>query len=206
MPRVTTRYVYMDETKRTGYVVAAVTVVEPAAVRKVVRGLLLPGQRRLHMVRERPVRKRQIVDAICQTEVVAVIYDAGRRYPSELAARRACLEAVVADFGRRDTWLTIERDEGMVRHDNRALNETARTLGFYDTLRYDHQEAGAEPLLALPDVLAWCWTKGGDWHRLARHYQPSGRLPGSLPAATALGRVDGTTGGDPRVVVSVIKR
>jgi len=42
-------HVFVDETKRSGYVLAAVTVPDPVATRKLVRGLVLPGQRRIHM-------------------------------------------------------------------------------------------------------------------------------------------------------------
>jgi hypothetical protein len=34
-----------------------------------------------------------------------------------------------------------------------------------DTLRYEHRRAAAEQLLTLPDAIAWCWAKGGDWRR-----------------------------------------
>jgi hypothetical protein len=32
-------------------------------------------------------------------------------------------------------------------------------------LRYEHQRASAEQLLAIPDAIAWCWVKGGHWRR-----------------------------------------
>jgi len=32
-------------------------------------------------------------------------------------------------------------------------------------LEYRHQRAHEEPLLALPDVVAWCWVRSGDWRR-----------------------------------------
>jgi hypothetical protein len=114
---VSTRYVYVDETKRTGYVLAAVTITDPAAARKTVRGLMLPRQSRLHMVRENPARKAQIVAAVLALGVTATIYDAGRHHPSELAARRACLDALATDLAGDDTLLTIERDDGLVRTD-----------------------------------------------------------------------------------------
>lgn len=38
-----TRWVYVDESKAAGYVLAAVTVPEPVAVRRVVRGLVAPA-------------------------------------------------------------------------------------------------------------------------------------------------------------------
>ena len=47
-------HVFVDETKRSGYVLAAVTVPDPVVTRKLVRGLVLPGQRRIHLKREQP--------------------------------------------------------------------------------------------------------------------------------------------------------
>lgn len=160
-----TTWVYLDETKRSGYVIAAASVGDPTAARRVVRSLILPGQRRVHMVREREARKRQIIDAIYALAVTTTIYDAGHHHPSELAARAACLRALLADLEGGDTLLTIEQDDGMVRHDNRWLIEATRATGQRYTLRYEHRRASVEPLLAIPDIAAWAWTKGGDWRR-----------------------------------------
>lgn len=157
---MSTRYVYVDESKRSGYVMAAVVLGDPEAARKAVRRLVLPGQRRLHMVRERPARKRQIIDMLVAAKVTATIYDAGHHHPSELAARAACIRALVADLRGGDTQLVIERDEGLVRYDNQWMIEATRATGQRATLRFGHSHAGIEPLLALPDAVAWCWTQG----------------------------------------------
>lgn len=61
--------------------------------------------------------------------------------------------------------MTIEQDDGLVRHDNRWLIEATRATGQRDALRYEHQRASVEPLLAIRDVAAWAWTKGGEWRR-----------------------------------------
>ena len=36
-----------------------------------------------------------------------------------------------------------------------------------DSLRYDHLRATAEPLLWVPDAVAWAWCRGGQWRRSA---------------------------------------
>lgn len=56
-----TTWVYVDESKRSGYVLAATAVPDPDAARRVVRGLVLPGQRRLHMHNEQARRRGIIV-------------------------------------------------------------------------------------------------------------------------------------------------
>jgi hypothetical protein len=97
---VTARYIYVDETKERGYVL--VTSVHIAAdidaLRKTMRGLVLPGQTRIHMAKESQQRRRQISTAICAAGVTATIYDAGRRYSDPLSARAACLQAVISDL------------------------------------------------------------------------------------------------------------
>jgi hypothetical protein len=51
------------------------------------------------------------------------------------------------------------------RWDRQCLIDLTRVAGCRDTLRYEHRRASAEQLLAIPDVIAWCWAKGGDWRR-----------------------------------------
>ncbi len=161
-------HVYVDETKRRGYLLAA-AVVLPAdsdAVRRVIRGLVLSGQRRLHMKDEHDSRKRAIAAAIAAAGVQATIYDAGRRYRTERDRRAACLQALVTDAARRgDTLLVLEQDDMLLSWDNQRLVEFTRAAGCRQTLRYEHRRAAAEQLLAIPDAVAWCWAKGGDWRR-----------------------------------------
>lgn len=167
-PRVV-RHVFVDETKQQGYVVAAAVVVEGDVepLRRVVRGLVLPGQRRLHMKTERDSRRRQIVAALVEAGVQVVVYDAGRRYRTDLQAREECLRGVVADAARwvGSTRLVLEQDDSLVRWDSQRLIELAREAGCRDRLRYGHERSAAEALLAVPDAVAWCWGRGGDWRR-----------------------------------------
>jgi len=161
-------HVYLDETKRHSYLVAAAFVL-PAVqdeLRRVVRGLVLPGQRRLHMKDERDSRKRAIAAALVAAGVQATVYDAGVRYSTERLRRAACLQGVVQDAaGRGDTLLVLEQDDSLVSWDSQQLIELTRAAGCRDTLHYVHRRAADEPLLAIPDAIAWCWAKGGDWRR-----------------------------------------
>jgi hypothetical protein len=162
-----TRHVFLDETKQRGYVVAAAAVVagdlEP--LRRVVRELVLPGQRRLHMKTERDSRRGEIVAAFVGSGVEVVIYDAGKRYPTDREARGECLRAVVADAATAvgETRLVLEQDDSLVQWDGQRLIELARAAGCRDRVRYDHLRASAEQLLAVPDAVAWCWARGGEW-------------------------------------------
>ncbi len=161
-------HVFVDETKRHGYIVVAAAVFagELGPVRKVLRGLVLPGQRRLHMKDESDPRKRSIAAAIVGSGVQATVYDAGRRYRNERDRRAACLRGVVEDAASAGhAMLVLEQDDSLIRWDNQHLTEFTRFFGCRDTLRYEHRRASAELALAVPDAIAWCWAKGGDWRR-----------------------------------------
>ena len=166
------RYVLVDETKRRGYVVVAAVVLtgDAAAARKMIRDLLLPGERRLHMKDERTRRKRQIASAIAAMGVEATVYDAATRYRNERERRAECLRAIVADVARSrgSAMLIIEQDESLVSSDRQQLIECIRAAGISDRLRYSHAQAASEPLLAIPDAVAWCWAKGGEWRTRIR--------------------------------------
>lgn len=164
-----TTWTYVDESKYRGYLLVAVTIEAPdlPAARRLVDGLILPGQYRVHMRKENPRRKKQIISALCDAGITAHVY-ADRRHRSDLAARAACLRAIVVTGAGPDTRLVIEQDDGLIGHDNQVLIEATRAAGLADTFRYEHQRANSAPLLALPDVVAWAWAKGGDWRRRVR--------------------------------------
>ena len=73
-------HVFVDVTKRRGYLLVASVVIpgEVDALRRTLRGLVLPGQRRLHRKDENDRGRRCIATAISASAVTATIYDAGR--------------------------------------------------------------------------------------------------------------------------------
>ena len=117
-------HIFVDETKHRDHLMVA-AVVLPAdlqPVQQLVRSLVLPGQRRVHMKKESAPRKRLIADTTTDSSVKAVIFDAGRGYGSELDARRACLHAVKAyadDLGA--TRVVFEQDDSLLRCDTCSM-------------------------------------------------------------------------------------
>jgi hypothetical protein len=161
-------HVFIDESKRRGYLLVASVVVpgDLDPIRRMLRGLVLPGQRRLHMKDENNQRRRSIATAISVSGVTATVCDAGRRYRNERERRAACLHALVIDAAQRgDAMLVLEQDDTLLSWDNQRLIEFTREADCRDTLRYEHRRAASELLLAVPDAVAWCWAKGGDWRR-----------------------------------------
>jgi len=54
--------------------------------------------------------------------------------------------------------LILEQDDTLIASDRKLLYRATRDAGCPD-LRYEHQRAAAELLLALPDAIARCWAK-----------------------------------------------
>ena len=124
------RHLFVDETKERDYLLVASLHVSGDLddLRKLMRGLVLKGQRRVHMKKESDSRKAAIAAAICGAGVTATVYDAGRRHRDELDARAACLRSLIDDASRQeDTLLVLEQDDSLIDWDRRQLYALART-------------------------------------------------------------------------------
>lgn len=98
--RYVTVHVFVDESRRRDTYLLAAAYVKPAdlaSTRRDLRQLLLPGQRELHLNRESPKRRRQIVDAVVRTNVRVRIYQRNVQCRDEEAARQGCLRSLVRD-------------------------------------------------------------------------------------------------------------
>jgi len=162
------QHIFVDETKAPRHYLMVAAVVLPqdlVSLRQAMRGLLLPGQRRTHFKSESDSRRRAIASTICATAVRVVIYNASA-VRDQREARHACLEAIVTDAAEcAAQLLVIERDDSLWEADRKLLYQQVRKAGCAETLRYQHPRAHEESLLWIPDAVAWCWAKGGDWRR-----------------------------------------
>ncbi|MEV4320261.1 hypothetical protein [Actinocrispum sp. NPDC049592] len=110
--------------------------------------------------------RKKILDAVTELEPSVTVYGAsalpGRQQ------REACLRALVADVAAIEArMLVLERDDSIADMDNRVLYQQIREHGCLE-LRYQHLRAHEEPLLAIPDAVAWCWQRGGAWRQRVR--------------------------------------
>ena len=161
-------HAFLDETKRDRYtvVVALLRPSEVDAARKVMRSLAL--QRRIHFRKEGDARRQQIIAGISVLDVQVRVYTSGAR--NDRTARAEILEVAVADLARSGvTRLVLETDASVVASDRRVLNAAVQAAGATERLRYLHLPAHQEPLLWIPDAVAWCWTKNRNWRSLVDH-------------------------------------
>jgi hypothetical protein len=158
-------HLFVDESQRRPYLLVAgvVTVVELAASRSVLRALCAPGDRRLHFQSERDSRRRELLSHLIRAEFRTWVY-AGHGRPEEV--RRACLRQLVADAVKSGATRLVMESRGDVldRSDRqvvaRAVDDVAAA-----GLAYTHLRPHEEPLLWLPDAVAWSYGAGGDWRR-----------------------------------------
>jgi hypothetical protein len=162
-------HAFVDESERPGRYLMCAVHVAPAqihVVRPALTALCLPGQYRVHMTKERPSRRRLILDRIANLPLRAVVYTCAAP-PNR--ARPACLRRMVADLVERSTTrLVIEPVESHVAADRFAIERTLEKAEPYRDVVYEHLAARLEPILWAADAIAWAYGIGGDWRRRVR--------------------------------------
>lgn len=164
-----TNHAFVDESLRGDYLMCAV-VVKPADVtrtRRIVRKLRRPGQRRVHMNHESDRRRREILSAISKLDVAAHVYKAQLGTPSARLARDRCLQVMAADMAQFGVSRLILEGCEQDHRDNQVIRVAAATSPTQSGFEYVHSTPAAEPLLWLPDIVAWAFGRGGDWRRRA---------------------------------------
>ena len=114
----------------------------------------------MHFTKEAPARRRKIVSVVGEINPTVRLYRAER---NDAPSRRRCLAAIVRDAAPAAERLVVERDESTADFDRRTLFEAVREFGCAATLTYAVSPAHSDPLLWVPDAVAWCWTAGGEW-------------------------------------------
>jgi hypothetical protein len=164
-------HAFVDESDRAAYLLCVV-VVAPGQVRPIrqaMRGLLIGSQQRLHLNDERAARKRTILSAVTSCEVSAMVY-VSRRTPIR-EARSEILRTLTPDLLDVGVErLVLESQVGQDELDRRVLFEAlGKAGGAPRGLTYHHEVPRSQPMLWLPDAIAWAYGKGGDWRARVAH-------------------------------------
>lgn len=156
-------HVFVDESERRSYLLcAAVVVADVDRARTSVRALRKPGQRRVHFAKEGDTRRREILSALVELGLHARVYVSPA---AGTPGRQACLEALVGDLVAAGAErLTLESRRSMDHLDEVVIRATLRRTG-PGRLTYGHKVGFEEPLLWVPDAIAWAYGRGGDWRR-----------------------------------------
>jgi hypothetical protein len=165
---VSSLYAYVDESLRPGRYLLACVVIEEDDVgvaRRQAGKLLLQRQRTVHFQDESDRRRREIIGALAEVSMSATVYSCRHRVGRGAeAARAACLARAVQDLQgmNKAVHLLIESRDTADRFD-RATIVAARERA--PVLTFEHLRPTEDPLLWIPDCLAWAVGAGGEWRR-----------------------------------------
>lgn len=83
----------------------------------------------------------------------------------DLKSARSTIRSLLVTGAIRDarTSICLEHDDSMIQVDRSVLIAVTKAHRAENNLQYRHDRAASEPLLALPDAVAWAWARGGEW-------------------------------------------
>lgn len=148
---------FLDESKRSGqYLLCCVVTAQSDMAdlrRDVVR--LAGGHSTIHMNDRNAQERLRFARAIAQAPVQGFIL--GARERSDRDARDLLLDRVVPHLVELGVTRLVMETCGQDQEDRRILR---RALGSPSPMVYIHANK-SEPMLALPDILAWAYGRGG---------------------------------------------
>jgi hypothetical protein len=161
---------FVDESVRGSKYFLAAVIVEHARhqdLRRELKGLRQFGRSSLHMHKEVFGRKRLIASSVAQMEISCVLAVQELSRQSLISARIKCLHEISGHaLVRASSQLTLESSNS-IELDKRTLSNIAyEHSGIFP--HYRHLPSTQEPLLWLPDIIAWCVGKGGEFENLVR--------------------------------------
>lgn len=163
---------YVDESIRGGSYLLTCAVVPAAkvdAVRRDLRRLLRPGQRRIHFSQDSEQGNQANLRAMVRLDLVHYL-----AYRTTWSRQRQARQRLVAELyrdaaGARLGELIFDERAGQDDDDLATVRRARRSLGGQaHDVRVDHLRSADEPLLWLPDGVGWALGRGGAIERLAR--------------------------------------
>lgn len=161
----------MDESERPPRVLCvavSIQTVHVESARQTLRSLVLPGQRRIHFSKESDPRRRQILSVMGRLPVTPVSrWCVSSATLTKQQARALCIRGLLESLiheGRLGTLVIESREEPLDVDDRRLIESLYHKPGFV----YRHASPYEEPMLWVPDAVAWTLGKGRRW---------TGRLP-----------------------------
>ncbi len=157
-------HAFVDESQGPPYrmVIAMVESEDASAVRSEVRRWRYRGSKRFHAAQERHSRRSLALDSLMGLPVRLVIVEAARGQPVADQRQDAVTQSVMVAIQSHVSALVFE-DAASER--TRDLATIARLIAGHDSseTRYGHTSASQEPLLWIPDLVAWAYQRGGSW-------------------------------------------
>lgn len=154
------RWAFSDESSRGNRLVLVAAVIETHdvnAVRGQVRAFLRPNQRRVHMAKESPARRRQVAAMICNLPIQRCAVATGLSGRSIPSARERLVGALAVELIGMgvESWVIEAIGQVQEKRDRRVIADAVRRLDLTAEFVYDHRPPHSDPLLWVADGLAW---------------------------------------------------
>lgn len=164
------QHAFIDESKVGGLTLyAAILPAESVTSARLAMNAARPkGASRLHFCKESDRVRKAALPVIC--ELPMTVYEFDFREVPERVARGEALRAVVDELPGLDvTRVVLEQDDSVVAFDRRMLSEALKRVA--DPFEFQHMRATQEPLLWIPDAVAWCHRhKRQEWRARVRPF------------------------------------
>lgn len=160
-------HAFIDESKRGGYMLCAVTVAagDVGELRKQVEALRPRGSSRIHMKSVSKKDAPKLVTEVAKLETASRLYIVKSGKMTERQARDLSLGTAVRDLSLLSVSRVLIESCNQDREDNRAIKQA---LDGDAPFNYTHS-APSDPLLWLPDIHAWAWGRGGQMRAKIAH-------------------------------------
>ncbi|WP_404316269.1 hypothetical protein [Prescottella equi] len=160
-------HAFIDESKRDGYILCAVTVAagDVVALRKQMEALRPRGSSRIHMKSASKKDAPKLVTEVAKLDAESRLYVVKTRKLTERSARDLSLAAAARDLASLSVSRVVIESCDQDHEDNRVIREA---VGADAPFTYHHDRPN-NPLLWIPDVHAWAWGRGGEMRRRIAH-------------------------------------
>lgn len=166
-----THQIFVDESLRPqSYFLVSVAIASNLIerLRHEMRNTLPNHGKQFHMYKETTATKKRALSFVAQLDLKFTIVSNYRTELSKVQARSECITKLCSlELIQTASFLTFDSTNSW-EIDRRILKSAAQSSAYYFPT-YRHVSSKSEPLLWLPDIVAWSWGRGSDWKSLISH-------------------------------------
>jgi hypothetical protein len=111
---------------------------------------------------ETTARQAQIADSLHAVPCKALIINVAMPRLADLAARKQALEQACSHIYLKGAQLITLDSSNSITQDCQTIDQATRRKDL-NFPHYRHMNSRHEPLLWLPDIIAWCYGRGSTW-------------------------------------------
>lgn len=166
-----THQIFVDESLRPeSYFLVSVAIPSTLIerLRHEMRNTLPSHGQQLHMSKETSVTRKRALNFVARLAPKIIVISNYQYGISKIQARSECITKLCAiEIIQTASFLTFDSTNSL-EIDRRILKSAAQSSTNFFPI-YRHVSSKSEPLLWLPDIIAWSWGRGSDWKSQISH-------------------------------------